>query len=215
MKFLTFDTETTGLPKKIWGQIDDSSNWPHIVQFSWMLYDNETNTLLKENDIIKINPDVDLSESSINIHGITREMCNRQGIPIKNAIVKFQNALKEATVIIAHNLNFDKRLLMAECHRNNMRHEFYNVKTYYCTMKNSIDLCKIEATNMKTGMKYFKYPKLSDLHEHLFKTVPKGTHDALVDILICFRCYYKMVYNEDIAFKNRQIGGMVTKMCKI
>ena len=215
MKFITFDTETTGLPRERWGQIADSSNWPYIIQLSWMLYDNELNRVTKGNDIIKIDADVNLTPESINVHGITRERCNREGIPIKTAILNFQKALKEADVVIAHNLNFDKRLMMAECHRNGMRHEFYNSKAYYCTMKNSIDLCKIEAISQKTGEKYFKYPKLTDLHIHLFNTIPEGTHDALVDIIICFRCYYKMIYHEDVAFKNRIIGGMITKLCKI
>ena len=82
-------------------------------------------------------------------------------------------------------------------------------------MKNSVALCKIEAVNSTTGEKYFRYPKLSYLHQFLFDTVPIGTHDALVDILVCFRCYYKMVYNIDVAYKNRQIGGLIAKMCKV
>ena len=215
MKYLTFDTETTGLPKSRWGKIGDSSNWPYILQLSWILYDNETNRLFKSNDIIKLDDDVDISVESINVHGITRKRSQQDGIPIKHAINKFQKAMADANVVIAHNLDFDKRLLMAECCRNKMRHEFYNSKAYYCTMKNSVSLCKIEAINDKTGEKYFKYPKLSVLHKHLFGTNPQGTHDALVDILICFRCYYKMVFNTDISARNRQIGGLISKLCKI
>ena len=81
-------------------------------------------------------------------------------------------------------------------------------------MKNSVNLCKIEATNSKTGGNILD-TRSSYLHEFLFKTTPLGTHDALVDILICFRCYYKMIYNVDVAYKNRQIGGMISKMCKV
>ncbi len=215
MKFLTFDTETTGLPRDRRGRIDDSSNWPYIVQLSWILYDNETNRLLKSNDIIGIDDSVEISKESIAVHGITRKRCRDEGIPIRRAIIKFQKAMADANVVIAHNLEFDKKLMMAECARNKLRHEFYNSKGYYCTMKNSINLCKIEATNATTGEKYFRYPRLSYLHEFLFQTIPAGTHDALVDILICFRCYYKIVYNIDVASKNRQIGGLMSKMCKI
>jgi len=215
MKFLTFDTETTGLPRDRYGKINDSSNWPYILQLSWILYDNETNRVFKSNDIIKIDDTVEISQESINVHGITRKKSIEEGISIKSAISKFQKAMSDAHVIIAHNIEFDKKLMMAECARNKMRHEFYNSKGYYCTMKNSVNLCKIEATSQKTGEKYFRYPRLSYLHEFLFDTFPKGTHDALVDILICFRCYYKMVYNIDIASKNRQIGALMTKLCKI
>ena len=215
MKFLTFDTETTGLPRDRHGKINDSSNWPYIVQLSWILYDDETNRVFKSNDIIKIDDTVEISQESINVHGITRKRCIEEGISIKSAISKFQKAMADVHVIIAHNIEFDKKLMMAECARNKMRHEFYNSKGYYCTMKNSVKLCKIEAISQKTGEKYFRYPRLSYLHEFLFNTSPKGTHDALVDILICFRCYYKMVYSIDVASKNRQIGALMTKLCKI
>jgi DNA polymerase III epsilon subunit-like protein len=215
MKFLTFDTETTGLPRDRRGRIEDSSNWPYILQLSWILYDNETNRLFKSNDIIELPDSVEISKESIAVHGITRKRSRDDGIPIRKAIVKLQKAMADANVIIAHNLEFDKKLVMAECARNKMRHGFYNNKGYYCTMKNSVDLCKIEATNATTGEKYFRYPRLSYLHEFLFGTTPMGTHDALVDILVCFRCYYKIVYDTDIASRNRQIGALMTKMCKI
>ncbi len=39
MRILVFDTETTGLPIKRNGSIDDSSNWPFIIQISWVIYD--------------------------------------------------------------------------------------------------------------------------------------------------------------------------------
>ena len=67
----------------------------------------------------------------------------------------------------------------------------------YCTMKNNINFCAIERIN-KNGNKYFKYPTLSELYEKLFYIIPKGTHDSLVDVLLCLRCYCKIKFNEDI-----------------
>ena len=215
MKCLTFDTETTGLPRDRRGSISDSSNWPYTLQLSWMLYDDDMNCLSGSDDIILVDESVAISDESIGIHGITRAKCRRDGIPIDVAIHKFQVALREADVVIAHNLDFDKRQLMAECSRNNLRHEFYNSKGYYCTMKRGIDICKIEATNPTTGRTYYRYPKLPALHEKLFGASPRGTHDALVDILVCFRCYYKMVYDVDVAARNRQIGGLIAGLCGV
>lgn len=37
--------------------------------------------------------------------------------------------------------------------------------------------------------KYKKYPKLCELHEHLFGSVPENLHNALVDTLVCLRCF--------------------------
>ena len=128
MREVIIDTETTGLPRDRRGRIDDSSNWPHIVQLSWILYDNETNRLFKSNDIIGIDDSVEISKESIAVHGITRKRCRDEGIPIRSAIIKFQKAMADANVVIAHNLEFDKKLMMAECARNKMRHEFYKAK---------------------------------------------------------------------------------------
>ena len=43
--FLTFDTETTGLPKNFKADVSDSENWPRLVQLAWQL-NNEKGELL-------------------------------------------------------------------------------------------------------------------------------------------------------------------------
>ena len=72
-------------------------------------------------------------------------------------------------------------------------------------MKSGQSLCKIEKIS-RAGKKYFKYPTLSELHNHLFNSIPNNTHDAMVDILICLRCYCKMKYDFDICKKNNKIN---------
>jgi DNA polymerase III subunit epsilon len=215
MKYLIFDTETTGLPRDRNGSVDDSSNWPYVVQVAWMTYDDETNRHTKSSDIIRVSESVVISKESIAVHGIDRARCVREGVPIETVIRKFQRALRGADVVIAHNLDFDKPLIMAECGRHSIPHGFCNSKEYYCTMKNGIKLCKLESTNPRTGRTYYRYPKLDALHEKLFGSVPRGTHDALVDVLVCFRCYCKMVRGVDIAAKNRQIGGLIAGLCGV
>ena len=39
----------------------------------------------------------------------------------------------------------------------------------------------------------------------LFDIEPKNTHNALVDILICLRCFCKMELKLDVSEKNRTI----------
>lgn len=39
---------------------------------------------------------------------------------------------------------------------------------------------------------YKKFPKLSELHEHLFGYVPDNLHNSLVDVLVCLRCFLKI-----------------------
>jgi DNA polymerase III epsilon subunit-like protein len=201
MKVLVFDTETTGLPTERNPLITETEKFPYIVQLSYILYDDQTNHIINiQDDIIKLPENVVLPEESVKIHGITREKSNKKGIPISDALDKFNELIKESDIIVGHNTSFDRRLIMVECIRND-KPMFFDKKNEFCTMFRSINLCAIEKVNPKTGEKYFKYPNLSELHEKLFGNKPKGTHDSMADILICMRCYERMKSNKDIVKK--------------
>ena len=63
-------------------------------------------------------------------------------------------------------------------------------------MKSNIDYCAIKAVG-RNGDIYFKYPKLSELYHKIFGIIPKGTHNSMVDVLICLRCYCKKIEGSD------------------
>jgi DNA polymerase-3 subunit epsilon len=200
MKVLVFDTETTGLPLSYNAALTDSAKWPHIVQLSFLLYDTEEKLVLDYSDyIIQIPPEVVISPESIAIHQITPERCKYEGIPLPQALNAFEKNLADADLIVGHNLLFDKRMLMVELLRHNMKNFLYKDGSRfpeYCTMKSTTELCALPAYNNKTG---YKYPKLTELHEHLFHSTPKGVHNAMVDVLVCLRCYVFHVHKYDIA----------------
>ena len=84
-------------------------------------------------------------------------------------------------------------------------------KRYYCTMQMSIYICKlpfkprtVTTTKIDGGVNInprpfkvrkvtYKFPKLSELHQHLFGFVPENLHDAQVDVETCLRCYKQLV----------------------
>jgi len=200
MKVLVFDTETSGLPK--WGElIYNTEAWPYIVQLSYILYDiDEQRILICQDDIIKIPSKIVLSEECINIHGVTNKLCKRKGIDIKESINNFNNILMKSDIIVGHNIEFDKKMIMVESLRNGIEQKFIlneNRINEYCTMKRNIKFCNIKAISKK-GYEYTKYPKLSELHNILFGVIPKGLHDSLVDVLFCLRCYCMIEYKFDI-----------------
>jgi DNA polymerase III epsilon subunit-like protein len=213
MKLLVFDTETTGLPSGRNISVNDVDKWPHIIQLSYILYDTELNkTCSCVDDIIKLDVDVHISAKSIEMHGITRSTSMRKGIPIAEAIHNFNNALQEADWVIAHNISFDKQMIMAESNRLGIEQHFsygngYGIKEY-CTMRNSIKVCKIEKESA-SGKIFYKFPTLTELHNHLFKFTPKNTHDSMSDVLICLRCYYVLVHEEDVVTKG---CGIIRKL---
>jgi len=205
MKVLVFDTETTGLPADQNAPITDSAKWPYIIQLSFMVFDTETKEILEYSDsIIQLDSSVYISPESIAIHKITAQRSQSEGIPLKQALDNLAENMKEAHVIVGHNILFDKRMLMVELFRNKMKSCLYRDGVSipeYCTMKRTIDICKLPAINKITGEIYknFKYPTLTELHTHLFCRKPRGTHNAIADVMICLRCYIMLNYNYDMA----------------
>jgi len=218
MLIICFDTETTGLPERNIS-IYETDKWPYIVQLSFMVFDTEKKEVVQEYDeIIKIRNGVDLTPKSVEIHGITREIIETRGVPISDALLAFKNALNTSDCCIGHNLSFDKRLLIVETIRNKgfdcnddsiVQLRFGKE---YCTMQNSIDVCKI-ARLRKNGSTYYKYPTLLELHKHLFHIEPHNAHDSKVDVLICLRCYCQLAFNYDLSRESRQFRRMFREYC--
>ena len=206
MKVLVFDTETTGLPKGKNPSIYKTELWPHIIQLSYIVYCSDENNLLTvEDDYIKISDDVIIEEDSQAIHQISRDKLNKDGISIDEALNKFNNWAEKCDLLVGHNVSFDKRMVIVEGIRNKIR---MDIQYTYCTMKQSTEICKIER-EFPDGTKYFKYPSLTELYKHLFNKIPKNTHNALIDILICMRCFCKIELNKDISRINRTIRVML------
>jgi DNA polymerase-3 subunit alpha len=210
MNVLIFDVETTGLLPKT---KDDPQ--VYITQLSFALYDTKNNRLIKTyNAFINIPEDVVISEKITQITGIDREKLNKDGIDIVEALEVFFDAYSRADVIVAHNLDFDSKVMEVEAARNYER--FTNRETapfivwmfdsiynklfdiqMKCSMKMSIDLCNIQKKN--SFGTYKKYPTLCELYETLFHTKPENLHNSMMDVIVCLRCYLKMDYNIDIS----------------
>ena len=219
MLILCFDTETTGLPEGRHISIYDTDKWPHIVQLSFMVYDTEKKEVVQEYDeIIKIAQNVELTPKSVEIHGITRDVIEKRGIPIEKALYAFKCALRTSDCSIGHNLSFDKRLLIVESIRNKgfdanddsiIQLRF---SKEFCTMLNSVDVCKIKMLR-KNGSTYYKYPTLLELHKHLFGFKPHNAHNSKVDVLICLRCYCKLAFEYDLSRESRHFRRMFREFC--
>ena len=148
MKILIFDTETTGLPEGRNPSIMDVAKWPHIIQLSFILYDAfDIKMITCQDHIIKLDKSVIISDESIKVHGITRSQTMRKGIPLAEAVEQFNVALQSADWVVGHNISFDKRMIMVESKRLKIPQYFTSSSGHgikeYCTMKQSVDLCKI------------------------------------------------------------------------
>ena len=190
MKILVFDTETNGLPKNNFESVFNVENYPYIMQLSYILYDDEKLEIIKSgNNYIN---NVEIKEDSFKINKITKELIDN-GKNIKLILEDFIQTIKNSDILVAHNYNFDKKIIMVECVRNYLFYKFNYLlkqKQYYCTMKNSRDLCKIPNSN--NG---YKLPKLIELHKYLFdeEIISDNLHNSLIDCIFTLKCYIKII----------------------
>ena len=182
--YLFFDTETTGVPNDWKAPITNFDNWPRIVQLAWLVYDSQGNQISKNEYIIKPNG-FEIPSDASNVHGITTEFALKIGESIEEVLLKFEQHCKKSKYLIAHNINFDSKVIGSEYLRILSRNPIYNLE-HLCTMESSINFCKIP------GNYGYKWPKLSELHIKLFGVDFEGAHDALADIEATAKCYWKM-----------------------
>ena len=182
MKVLVVDTETTGLPY----YLDGKRKYPSIVQWSFVVFDMETETVLREHDyIIKaLDP---IPPETTAIHGITEEM-SQSGFDFRDVYPTYIECVEISNVIIGHNIDFDMNVMKHQCSRLYL--EFQHPNEIFCTAKSSTNICCIERIG-KRG-KYFKYPKLIELYEFLFNETPTGLHNSMKDVWVCLRCYCQL-----------------------
>lgn len=183
--FIFFDTETNGLPKNYKAPLTDSANWPRLVQLAWLVYDEAGNHLWGASHIIK--PEgwtVDPAASKI--HRITHERAVAEGKPLGATLEAFY-ADAEGVMAVAHNVDFDKAIIGAERARvARIADAWPNPRTFYCTMKNTTNICKLP------GRYGFKWPTLTELHKHLFGEGFAEAHDAMVDVQALAKCFWEL-----------------------
>lgn len=215
MRVLVFDTETTGLPKSKIMNPDTLNLWPHIVQFSYVIYDTILNDIVESSDtIVKLKDGITIPEESIKIHGVTNEVSQKNGSNINSILSKFFYNLRNVDLLVGHNVSFDINMVKVEllrfiyetkyniledeimAYKYNL-HFLTNYKNICCTLQESIDLCNIKAID-KYGKDYIKFPKLLELHQKLFESTPNNLHNSFNDILVTLRCFVKLKLDIDL-----------------
>ena len=87
--------------------------------------------------------------------------------------------------MIAHNIQFDEKIVGAEFLRAGSRNHL-EAKPRKCTMLSSTNYCGIP------GPYGNKWPKLQELHAKLFREVFPDAHNALADVRACSKCYFEL-----------------------
>ena len=186
--YLFFDTETTGLPQNWNAPASNTSNWPRMVQLACLLCDLDGGLIEQRNFIIK--PEgYAIPKDAARIHGITTERANIDGVDLNTSLTDFRNLIAKATHLVAHNMEFDEKIIGAEFHRK-FGKDPLSSKPKFCTMKNPKVIAHCAIPPIRNGS--YKWPKLSELHIQLFGTDFEEAHDASVDIQATANCFFEL-----------------------
>ena len=184
------DLETSGLPDK------DAKSWwkiPHysdlgkynncrIIQICAMLCDVDSLTPLEiKSTLIKAN-DFEMSQQSINVHGISRERTLEEGKEFAQCMQDdIYPLFLKANYIAAHNIAFDINVLKSELMRGN----FVDILNY---MNNNMkEICTMKSTKRIVCAKGFKgrlkNPNLKELYHFATGQAMEEHHDAVHDVI--------------------------------
>ena len=199
MRILLFDTETNGLPKNFNASPYATANWPIIITIAWQLHilDIATGELkhVESGDrIVKPGDSVVWDDGAVKFHGFTKERALVEGAPGSDIFADFMKLARTADVIVAHNISFDKSVLLAELIRLNpsMAMDWWP-RFEYCTCNSTTAMCKLPSKNPKPHDPY-KKPRLVELWEHLFeKKADFEFHTAAADVECMTQCFKELV----------------------
>ena len=187
-EYFFFDTETTGVPRDYNAPASNIYNWPHAVQISWITTDANRSEHRSENHIIK--PiGFTIPSSATAIHGITQDIAMRYGKEIGDILDIFEQHITKAKYIVGHNIDFDIKIIQAECCRLGRKDPF-NGKQILDTMKSSVNFCKIPSKSGYYGG--YKWPSLIELHTKLFGTVFNNAHNSMSDVRATLKCFWAL-----------------------
>lgn len=188
---LIFDTETTGLPKKRRvSALESPDIWPDLVSICWHLY-KDKQLVSKEHAIIKPQGWT-IPAESVKFHGITTEIATEKGRPLAEVLGLFLNDLLVSQKVIAHNLEFDKNVLLhAWKWRLNVNPSFWPVKAEFCSCDTAKWELKLRSL-YPTPKDPYQMPSLDYLYEDTFKVkAPGGAHSADRDVDVLQQIVWK------------------------
>jgi DNA polymerase III subunit epsilon len=191
---LFYDTETTGLPD-FKARSNDPAQ-PHLVQLAMVMHDDSGAEIRNSTMIIKPNGWT-ISPELTAIHGISQERAMDEGTDEADAVQQFILEQACAELRVAHNENFDRRILRIAMTRAGIARDFIELieaRASFCTCTKATPVLNLPPTEkmLAAGFTKPKAPKLEECIKHFFNEELPGAHDALVDVRACTRIYYAL-----------------------
>ncbi len=186
--YLIFDTETTGLPKKWKAPITDTNNWPRCIQIAWQLHD-QLGQLIESQDYLVQTDGFNIPYDAEQIHSISTQLADENGIPLVEVLEKFNEALSKTTFVVGQNVGFDLNIMGCEFHRMGIETNLNSLPLLDTCTEKTAHLCQLPGGR---GGK-FKLPTLTELHNHLFGIGFGDAHNATADVEATTRCFLELI----------------------
>lgn len=188
---LVFDTETTGLPD--FKAPSEAPHQPHIVQLAALLVDPGSRATIASMDVI-VRPDGwTIPNEVAAVHGITTERAAAVGVSESIALGLFMDLWGDAGLRVAHNEQFDARIIRIAQHRFDCGDlDAWKAGKAECTARLATPICNLppsEAQRAKTSFKR-KSPTLGEAYRHFTGRDLENAHSAMADVLACQDVYF-------------------------
>ena len=190
-----FDTETSGLPNKKSPRLELQ---PHLMQIAISLYDKDRRPVYEISSLVALPEEVTPSAEALETHGITPELSRKYGILPTQAIALLRFACMRAELVVAHNFQFDEKLIDFAVQRAGQDFSPLSIVPKFCTLEATTPILKLPPTESMIKWGHgdkFKSPKLTEAYKFFFNEELSGAHDALIDTRACARVYYHLLDN--------------------
>jgi len=187
--YIVIDTETTGLPEKNSNPKNyNLYNNSRLIEIGWYILNENYNLIEKNSFIIKLDY-ITENKECYKIHKIKTEDL-KNGHDIIKILKKFNENLQKCKLLIGHNINFDKNIILSEMYRFNINVNFLlNIKLYDTMYVDKLP--KFLSKNLPYNKKYIK---LSELYYLIFESEMINSHRVSGDIEATIKCFI-MLHN--------------------
>lgn len=183
MRILVFDTETSGLDPQ----------WNVILQLSYQIVDSDSWATIKTVNHFFSWPEnkMRVTQEAINVNGLTEEVLScKQLSNRKTALEEFVVDKDSCDLLVAHNLEFDKKFIIASCREEGVKFANSGWSQSYDTMKRTTNYCQIP----KDWGNGYKWPKLTELADCLGIDYSKiSLHDSSGDVELTKLCFEQII----------------------
>lgn len=186
---LFFDVETSGLWRAALAH--DHPSQPHLVQLTAKLVRIADRKKMGGSSWLIQPEGWSIEPEAEEVHHISLDDCRAYGLPISRVLLELEAATRAASLLVAHNAQFDRATVWAAISRTGTGTQWWDrlARSFRCTMEETTDIVRLPGQ-----FGGFKFPTLSEAHDHFVPALaPYLTlHQGEADTDACERIWWAL-----------------------